>query len=595
MDLLAFATSLATLALIYGLLALGLNMQFGFAGVLNFGYVAFFAVGAFASALATLPPPGSEAYLVQGGRYDVGLGQPFVAGLAAAALCGGLLALAIGAVSARLGTHYLAVATFALAEVVRSVLGNETWLTRGEFGIVSVPQPGRGVFIPEALYAYAYLALCVGVVAALLLIVRRLGEQPFGRLLRAQRADPLAARALGKRTTAARLKALVLGGLLAGIAGSLWTHSLGVVHVGQFVPIVTFQVWLAMLLGGTGNHWGVLLGAVLLVVIREGTRFVDAVPGLAEVAATNPSFAPSLRFVLIGLLLIAVVRFFPRGVLPEPLRKAPPVAAASEPPRPAAPPEAAPPAVLTVDDAFKRFGGVAAVDGASFEVRRGAITGLIGPNGAGKSTLLDLLSGVQTPDAGTLRLDGAVVAGRTPEAVAARGLCRTFQNPRLFESLTVWEHLLVAGAAAEAETVTAGLTGAGERTVQRRIAPQAAAMLDFLELGAVRDTPAAALSGGQRKLLSLGCALMRRPRVLLLDEPAAGVNRRLAETIFERIAELNRQGMTFLIVEHEMSLVMRYCDHVVVMHQGRVLAEGAPEEIRRHPEVVAAYLGGSTT
>jgi len=592
MDLLAFATSLATLALIYGLLALGLNMQFGFAGVLNFGYVAFFAVGAFASALATLPPPGSEAYLAAGGRYEIGFGQPFVAGLAAAALCGGLLALAIGAVSARLGTHYLAVATFALAEVVRSVLGNETWLTRGEFGIASVPQPGRGTFVPDALYAYAYLALCVGVVVALLLVVRRLGEQPFGRLLRAQRADPLAARALGKRTTAARLKALVLGGLLAGIAGSLWTHSLGVVHVGQFVPIVTFQVWLAMLLGGTGNHWGVLLGAILLVAIREGTRFVDAVPGLAEVAAANPSFAPSLRFILIGLLLIAVVRFFPRGVLPEPLRKAPPVAAASELPRPPAPPEAAPPAVLTVDNAVKHFGGVAAVDGASFQVRRGGITGLIGPNGAGKSTLLDLLSGVQTPDAGTLRLDGAVVAGRTPEA-AARGLCRTFQNPRLFESLTVWEHLLVAGAPAVAETVAAGLTGAGERTVRRRVAPEAAAMLDFLELTGVRDIPAAALSGGQRKLLSLGCALMRRPRVLLLDEPAAGVNRRLAEAIFQRIAELNRQGMTFLIVEHEMSLVMRYCDHVVVMHQGRVLTEGPPDHIRRHPEVVEAYLGGT--
>jgi ABC-type branched-subunit amino acid transport system permease subunit len=141
MDLIAFATGLISLALIYGLLAVGLNLQFGFAGVINFGYVAFFAVGAFASALVTLPPPGSEAYLAASARYEIALGWPVWSGFLAAGLAGGLLALFIGAVSARLATHYLAVATFAMAEVVRSVLGNETWLTRGEFGISNVPQP----------------------------------------------------------------------------------------------------------------------------------------------------------------------------------------------------------------------------------------------------------------------------------------------------------------------------------------------------------------------------------------------------------------------------------------------------------------------
>ncbi|MBK1698575.1 branched-chain amino acid ABC transporter ATP-binding protein/permease [Rhodovibrio salinarum] len=600
MDLLAFATSLITLGLIYGLLAVGLNVQFGFAGVLNFGYVAFFAVGAFTSALATLPPPGSTAYAEAGAQYAIGLDLPWLAGFVLAGVIGGGLALLIGVTAVRLRTHYLAVATFAMAEVVRYALSNETWLTRGEFGITEVPQPGLGTYVPGELYAYAYLLGCIVIVGALVWAVRHAGELPFGRLLRAIRDDELAARTLGKRTARTKLQALVIGGALGGLAGSLWTHSLGVVHVGQFVPIVTFQIWLAMLLGGTGNHLGVLVGAFLLIAIREGTRFLDAVPGLSELAAGNPSFVPSLRFVLIGLLLILVVRYFPRGVWPDKPRKAPAfngtvpalAAAPAEPVQDAS--DTAP--ILRVSDLYKRFGGLTAVDGASFELARGRITGLIGPNGAGKSTMIDLISGVQRPDAGRVELDGRSVTGLVPEAVAHAGLARTFQNPRLFAHLTVWENLMVAGADARSESLaTAWLRIAGRRALEQEIAGRAEAVLAFLNLARLRDEPAAHLSGGQRKLLDLGRQMIRRPNLMLLDEPAAGVNRTLAGEIFAQIGELNRQGTSFLIVEHEMDLVMRWCDQVIVMHQGRVLAQGTPAQVQQNPAVIEAYLGGSQT
>ena len=593
MDLIAFATGLISLALIYGLLAVGLNLQFGFAGVINFGYVAFFAVGAFASAIVTLPPSGSEAYLAASARYDIGLGWPVWAGVIAAALAGGALALFIGAVSARLATHYLAVATFAMAEVVRSVLGNETWLTRGEFGISNVPQPLGEVITPGS-YALFYLGLTAVVVGGIFALLRHLGEAPFGRLLRAIKEDEVSARTLGKRTAAAKLRALAIGGAVGGIAGALWTHSLGVVHVGQFVPIVTFQVWLAMLMGGTGNHWGALLGAFVLIAIREGTRFVGELPGLDAIAAANPSFLPSLRFVLIGLLLIAVIRFFPGGLLPERRRKAPAPDGTAPAHAPPAQVVATDGPILEVSDLRKSFGGLAAVDGAHFAVRPGAITGLIGPNGAGKSTVIDLLSGVQAPDSGSIRLAGEEIAGRAPEEIADRGLGRSFQTPRLYPAMTVWENLMVAGMPPKSETLRAGLFGrAARRSAERATAARAEAVLAELEIPHMRDEPARTLSGGQRKLLSLGRLMMRRPPLMLLDEPAAGVNRRLAGDLFERIAALNRQGTTFLIVEHEMQLVMRYCDRIIVMHQGRVLAEGTPAEIRANAAVIEAYLGGA--
>lgn len=592
MDLIAFATGLISLALVYGLLAVGLNLQFGFAGVINFGYVAFFAVGAFASAIVTLPPVGSDAYVAASARYDIGLGLPVWAGFIAAGAVGALLALFIGAVSARLATHYLAVATFAMAEVVRSVLGNETWLTRGEFGIANVPQPLGGMFTPDS-YALFYLALTAVVVGGIFSLLRHLGEKPFGRVLRAIRDDEVSARTLGKRTSVAKLQALAIGGAVGGIAGALWTHSLGVVHVGQFVPIVTFQIWLAMLMGGTGNHWGALLGAFVLIAIREGTRFVGGLPGLDELAAANPSFLPSLRFVLIGLLLIAVIRFFPGGLLPERRRKAPAIDADAG--------ETAPPVhatgsdpILQVSGLHKSFGGLRAVDGASFGVRPGSITGLIGPNGAGKSTVIDLLSGVQSPDSGSILLAGEEIAGLAPEDIADKGLGRTFQTPRLYPSMTVWENLMVAGMPRENETLRAGLfTALSQGRAERATAARAEAVLAELEIPHMRDELARTLSGGQRKLLSLGRLMMRRPPLMLLDEPAAGVNRRLAGDLFDRIAELNRQGTTFLIVEHEMQLVMRYCDRVIVMHQGQVLAEGTPEEIRSNAAVIEAYLGGA--
>lgn len=319
----AFLIGLATVAMVYALLALALDVQFGHTGLLNFGHVAFFAVGAFASAVTTLPPPGSPAYLDASASYQVGLGLPVPVGMLAAMVAGGALALAVGALSVRLSAHYLAVATFALAEIVHAALANEIWLTRGQFGITTIPQPGKGTAVPVELYPLATLIAVTAVVLLAWWLLARITDAPFGRNLRAVRDDELAARTYGRSAFGLKLRAFVLGGVLAGLAGSLFTHALGVVHVEQFVPLVTFQVWLAVLLGGQGRHRGVVLGAFLFIALRESTRFLGEIPGLDAVVRANPSFLPSLRYVLIGTLLILVVRFFPAGVLPERIRPAP--------------------------------------------------------------------------------------------------------------------------------------------------------------------------------------------------------------------------------------------------------------------------------
>ncbi len=251
-------------------------------------------------------------------------------------------------------------------------------------------------------------------------------------------------------------------------------------------------------------------------------------------------------------------------------------------------------ALLEVDNLQKHFGGLMAVNGASFAVRRGSITGLIGPNGAGKSTLFDLVTGVTRADRGTVRLAGRILSGLAPDAIARAGVARTFQTPRIFPDMSTWENLLAGGGRHPGETLLGGLwQGSAARERERALQDRADELLAFLGLERVAARATRELSGGQRKLLSLGRALMTEPKLLMLDEPAAGVNQTLTRTLMDRIRDVNAAGVTVLVVEHDMDLIMRLCQHVVVMHQGSVLAEGTPEQVQRDERVLDAYLGGA--
>jgi branched-chain amino acid transport system ATP-binding protein len=250
--------------------------------------------------------------------------------------------------------------------------------------------------------------------------------------------------------------------------------------------------------------------------------------------------------------------------------------------------------VLAVADLVKSFDSLRAVDGVSFTLEPGSITGLIGPNGAGKTTLFNTVAGVFRPTAGTITLDGARIDGLSPDRLFARGLARTFQIPRPFAAMTVLENVMLAAPGQAGERFWQNwLRHRGVRREERSLRERAMAALAFTNLDRLASAPARTLSGGQHKLLELARVLLAEPKLILLDEPAAGVTPALMEILVGKIVALNRRGITFLIIEHNMDLVMSICRPILVMAQGKLIMEGAADAVRADPRVIDAYLGGA--
>ncbi|MEM8729515.1 MAG: ABC transporter ATP-binding protein [Pseudomonadota bacterium] len=248
--------------------------------------------------------------------------------------------------------------------------------------------------------------------------------------------------------------------------------------------------------------------------------------------------------------------------------------------------------ILSIQGLCRAFGAVKAVDDVSLEIRKGSITGLIGPNGAGKSTLFNLLTGALRPDRGIVRLNGQDITGLAPEQLFGLGVGRTFQIPRPFARMSVLENVMLAPPGQVGETIWGPFLNRRRMQVEEdRVRAKALEVLDFVTLGGLADHPAGKISGGQMKLLELARVLMGDPEVILLDEPAAGVNPVLTETLIGKIEELNRQGTTFVIIEHDMDFVMRHCDPVIALSEGRVVFEGTSAEALANPVLLDAYLG----
>lgn len=581
---------------------LGLNQQFGVAGVTNFGYIIFQAAGAYTAAVLSLPKDSANGGFQ---TYIAGLSLPFPVPWIAGAFVGAVLAVPFTfLVGRRLRGDFAAIGLLVAAVMANLLVTNYRPFLNGDAGLALIPAPLNNTMNSQSLgYQWGYSGVAVLLAAATYWLCRRLTESPYGRTLRAMRDNDVVADSLGKNLRLLRAEMLVIGGAIAGLSGAVLVGFITLWAPSAWGYAETIVLFAAVIIGGAGNHLGAILGAVLVPLgFEEATRFI-------------PSFGPSglipaLQWVAIGILIVAFLWFRPEGIIPE-RRRAPRGATSGpssdtpqpDPPLPRGLPSAgmgseprsptSDPVVLEARAISRSFGGVQAVADVSIALRRGHLTGLIGPNGAGKSTTLAMLAGTLPVSSGSIWLEGRDITALPAYRRARLGLIRTFQLASEFKRLTVLENLLSAVPSQAGEQLRGALLGRRYWAAEEsKNVADARELLDLFGLAAKANEYAGDLSGGQRRLVEIMRALMARPNVLLLDEPMAGVHPKLANEIGEHLLRLCQDGMTIAVVEHELAYMDQFCDPVVVMAEGRVLAEGTMSDLRRRTEVVEAYLVG---
>jgi branched-chain amino acid transport system ATP-binding protein/branched-chain amino acid transport system permease protein len=540
-----YGTNLLILAAAWSISTLGLTVLLGYAGQISLAQATFFGIGAYAVALGT-------------SRWALSWWAALAIGLAAAATAG----VVLGMTTLKLGGHYLAMVTICFQIIFSQIAVNWAVVTGGPDGISGIRRPR--LFIPlDTAQQYAWFAL-----GALFLVgvgVWLLKDGALGRSMRAVRENELAAEALGVDSLRVKVTAFALSAVIAALGGAVYASGFRYISPDTFSLDQSIEVLAMVLTGGSEAVPGSILGGFLLTFLPEWLRDLK-----------------SIYLVVYGAVIILVILFMPEGlwgyarVLGRRFARPAPAPRARLPlPVGGAGPGGEP--ILVLDNLGKYFGGLKAVDGIDLTVRRGEIHALIGPNGSGKTTCINLISGLYRPSFGSVRFLGREVAGLRPNRIARRGMARTFQNIRLFRNLTVWENALVGAQRARG----------GERGVRDR----AAAALEFVGLGARAHERCLNLPYGTQKLVEIARGLAGTPELLLLDEPAAGLNQTEKQELVDLLKRLHSHGLTMLLVEHDMSLVNQLSETITVLNFGKRISEGRPGDVLADPVVIEAYLG----
>ncbi len=564
------------------MLVVSIQVFIGNSGIVSFGQVAFMGVGAYVTALVTIPEaikasqlPGLPSLLA---TADLGL----VPAIAASALAAVIVAAVFGGAVIRMTEATMAMATLALLVVTHTFFQNATAYTRGSVGLAGIP---------------VRTGVVAGTVAAIVFVVigRLYKESGPGLRLRASREDPLSAASVGTNVVRTRYGAWLLSAAMMGAAGSLWAQSVIAFNANQFYFAITFALLAMLVIGGRTSITGAVTGAAIITFLTDTLAQVEQ--GLSIGPWELPRITGTVQFA-IALLIIVTLILRPEGIfdrweIDDLLRRLSPAArrarrasASESAGEPAVADEETPseptrlaeaPTVLHGQDVEKHFEGIAALAGVDIEVHRGEILGLIGPNGSGKTTLLNVIAGTYAPSAGRIVFEGREIGGHKAHQVAALGLSRTFQNIRLFPQLTVRENVEAAAPPGVADaSVDEVLAGFGLTGVERERAVN--------------------LPYGMQRRLEIARAVVRRPSLILLDEPAAGMNENESDELLENIRRIRASlSCTVVIVDHDLRLIMKLCDRIQVLDQGRTIALGLPRDIAEHPAVIQAYLGGPTT
>jgi len=542
-----FVLALVALTIVVGV---GLNVLLGLAGQISLGHVGFYAIGAYATAILTL----------KGLSFWIALP---VAGAFAGAV-GAVLALP----ALRVRGPYLAMVTIAFAFIVQH--GTIEWraLTGGQNGLMGLLPPAVG----SASLTEKEMAIFATVLAGVsLLLFQRLAESAWGKAMVAVRDAETAAGSIGLNAVAIKTTAFTLSAVFAGLAGAVFAPLMMFVAPDSFPFSQSILFLLAVIVGGAGWVLGPVIGAIVTVVSPE------LLSGLAE-----------YRLLFFGVLLLTVLWLAPGGVigaLAHRLRRIDATVADAADFDPSSLLESAPTRdALTVRDIGIRFGGVTAASNVSFRAEPGKILSLIGPNGAGKTTVLNVIGGFYRPDAGSVKLADQELAGARAWRIARAGIARTYQTTQLFDTMSVIDNILVAMRRGRLGVPFVQAASARDKRAAR-------ALLAFVGYHGPLAAPADSLPHVDRRLVEIARALATRPRVLLLDEPAAGLMRGDKAALGKLLRRIADHGIAVLLVEHDMDLVMGISDHVVVLDAGRIIAQGSPSEVRRDARVLQAYLG----
>ena len=567
-------------ALIFAVFALSLNLLMGFAGQVSIAHGAFGAIGGYLA-----------GYLAQEHSWAFG---PALAIWVTAAL---VLGLIVSLPALRLAGEYLILLTLAV-QIVTLVVITSISALGGLTGLSALP--GISLFGSTLLTPQDFLKLLVPVTLAVFLLMRRIAGSPAGRVLRGIREDDLATQSLGKDVFAYKSQVFALTAGLAGLGGVLLAYYNGVVAPGMFGFSVSMTVIVMVILGGSANLYGTIVGTAL--VVASGPFFQKAI----KLSVDKSSLAQLLAY---GLALVVVLRWRPEGVLPEgatpgallrrvrPRRGAGPGAERTAQRGALVVPPAAreqngePELALEARALTRSFGGIRAVEGLDLSLERGQITGLIGPNGAGKTTVFNLLTGALKPDRGTVLLGGRDITGLPPHRIARAGMVRSFQDVRTFARLTVLENVMMGVAGQRGERMSVVLSPLPLRPGDRGTRDRALECLEFVGLAHRADEPAGSLAFGEQKLVALARVLATDAEVLLLDEPASGIDKRWSDHMIEHIARLPEAGRTVCIVEHNLDVVQRLAHKICFMHEGSVTAEGTMAELSRQERLQEAYFG----